>query len=164
MKETRAIVVLFCGGEPSQKTMRDIYHILRMDDDVNAQSVNILSYAKEDIANSVLDWLNRPWYKNLLKPNNDKVEIKIHQDEETTPLNNAISFISTEYKDMCNSRYPHAIVMVKDYLLNEEIRNAFDIIANTPDSDLSINQYYINSKISRSFINKIREIVTNVSR
>lgn len=159
MKESRAIVVLFSGGEPSEQALRSIHHSLMMDDGANAQSVSILTYNRKDIAGAIMNTVS-----NLAHDENGPIKVVIRQSAQpTSEIEDALRLVSTHFGDESHSRFPNVVTMVAGYLADDDVRRAFDVIASTSDSELSTNQLYTKS-ISRSFVNRVREIVKNVSR
>ena len=147
----RALVVFFAGGEPTTESIRNIRNILRGDDRANAQHVTIGLMDSNDLAKCIVS--------------NSVVE---HAQEcnmrELSQLDSALLKIVNYYGDACKkSREIPIITMTKDFIENEYLRDAYVVISNHPNEELSINKMLHDGKISREFINKLKQIVSSLS-
>lgn len=149
MNQVRAITILFTGSELSPVTIKKIYEVIRRDDNSNVQNVSIDTYNPSEVATMVTS---------------TAIAISNAKPDSTSALEIAINLLHRHYGETCERvKTVPVFRMASDYFTNAEVRSIFNEINSVSDSELSCYKPYLDSKISRQFINAIRSIVNSAN-
>lgn len=97
MMTPRVVVLHYFGGELSKEAMAQIQKILRYDDFANAQHLRICVLSENEVASACAEKsIEQLIDANYGEKSNERGVLRININRETTPLNEAIRFLTSK--------------------------------------------------------------------